>query len=79
MNIARIKRRRRILFLLLGFSALSISGTLILLATRDSIIYFYSPTELLNKNNIDILEINNGHNTLRVAAITRQFTYRTPS
>jgi len=31
------------------------------------------------KNNIDILEINNGHNTLRVAAITRQFTYRTPS
>ena len=53
MNIARIKRRRRILFLLLGFSALSISGTLILLATRDSIIYFYSPTELLNKNNIE--------------------------
>ena len=53
MNIARIKRRRRILFLLLGFSALSISGTLILLASRDSIIYFYSPTELLNKNNIE--------------------------
>ena len=53
MNIAQLKRRRRILILLLGVVAFSISLGLVLIATRDSLIYFYSPTEILEKNNID--------------------------
>ena len=50
MNIAQLKRRRRILILLLGVVAFSISLSLVLIATRDSLIYFYSPTEILEKN-----------------------------
>ena len=53
MNIAQLKRRRRILILLLGVVAFSISLSLVLIATRDSLIYFYSPTEILEKNNIE--------------------------
>ena len=53
MNIAQLKRRRRILILLLGVVAFSISLGLVLIATRDSLIYFYSPTEILEKNNIE--------------------------
>ena len=53
MNIAQLKRRRRILILLLGVVAFSISLGLVLIATRDSLIFFYSPTEILDKNNIE--------------------------
>ena len=53
MNIAQIKRRRRLLFLLLGIFAFSLSGTLVLLASRDSLVYFYTPTELLKINNFE--------------------------
>ena len=53
MNIAQIKRRRRLLFLLLGIFAFSLSGTLVLLASRDSLVYFYTPTELLKINNVE--------------------------
>ena len=53
MNIAQIKRRRRLLFLLLGIFAFSLSGTLVLLASRDSLVYFYTPTELLEINNVE--------------------------
>ena len=53
MNIAQIKRRRRFLFLLLGIFAFSLSGTLVLLASRDSLVYFYTPTELLKINNVE--------------------------
>ncbi len=52
MNIAKIKRRKRLLIIFLAFIALSISGFLILNASRDSLIYFYSPTEILEKNDI---------------------------
>ena len=53
MNIAQIKRRRRFLFLLLGIFAFSLSATLVLLASRDSLVYFYTPTELLQINNVE--------------------------
>ena len=53
MNIAQIKRRRRFLFLLLGIFAFSLSATLVLLASRDSLVYFYTPTELLKINNVE--------------------------
>ena len=52
MNRAKIKRRKRLSILLLGFIAISISGFLILSASRDSLIYFYSPTELMKKQDI---------------------------
>ena len=52
MNIAKIKRRKRLSILLLGFIAISISGFLILSASRDSLIFFYSPTELKEKQEI---------------------------
>ena len=52
MNIAKIKRRKRLTILLLSFIAISISGFLILSASRDSLIYFYSPTELMEKKDI---------------------------
>ncbi len=52
MNIAKIKRRRRLLIIFLAFIALSISGFLILNASRDSLIYFYSPTEIIEKSDI---------------------------
>jgi len=52
MNIAKIKRRKRLLILLLGFIAISTSGILILFASRDSITFFYSPTELIEKQDI---------------------------
>jgi len=52
MNIAKIKRRKRLSILFLGFIAISISGFLILSASRDSLIFFYSPTDLLNKQEI---------------------------
>ena len=48
MNIAKIKRRKRLSILFLGFIAISISGFLILSASRDSLIFFYSPTDLVN-------------------------------
>ena len=52
MNIAKIKRRKRLSILLLGFIAISISGFLILSASRDSLIFFYSPTELKDQQEI---------------------------
>ena len=52
MNIAKIKRRKRLSILLLGFIAISLSGFLILSASRDSLIFFYSPTELMEKQDI---------------------------
>ena len=52
MNLARIKRRKRLFIILLAFLAFSISGFLILNATRDSLIYFYSPTEILEKQGL---------------------------
>tara|TARA_B100000686_G_scaffold345035_1_gene428821 strand:+ start:23234 stop:23680 length:447 start_codon:yes stop_codon:yes gene_type:complete len=52
MNIAKIKRRKRLLIIFLAFIALSISGFLVLNASRDSLIYFYSPTEILEKSDI---------------------------
>ncbi|MBH88448.1 MAG: cytochrome c maturation protein CcmE [Pelagibacterales bacterium] len=53
MNIAKLKRRKRLSILLLAFIAITVSGFLILSASRDSLIYFYSPTELLEIKNID--------------------------
>jgi len=52
MNVAKIKRRKRLLIIFLAFFALSISGFLILNASRDSLIYFYSPTEIIKKSDI---------------------------
>tara|TARA_B100000686_G_C16610459_1_gene873519 strand:+ start:322 stop:771 length:450 start_codon:yes stop_codon:yes gene_type:complete len=52
MNLAKIKRRKRLFVVFLAFLAFSISGFLILNASRDSLIYFYSPTEILEKQNI---------------------------
>ena len=52
MNIAKIKRRQRLSILLFSFIAISISGFLILSASRDSLIYFYSPTDLIEKKDI---------------------------
>ena len=52
MNRAKIKRRKRLSILLLGFIAISTSGFLILSASRDSLIFFYSPTELMEKQDI---------------------------
>ena len=52
MNIAKIKRRKRLSILLLGFIAISVSGFLILSASRDSLIFFYSPTELKDKQEV---------------------------
>jgi len=53
MNIAKLKRRKRLSILLLAFIAITLSGFLILSASRDSLIYFYSPTELLEIKNIE--------------------------
>ncbi len=53
MNIAKLKRRKRLSVLFLGFIAITLSGFLILSASRDSLIYFYSPTELMEIKNID--------------------------
>ena len=53
MNIAKLKRRKRLSVLFLAFIAITISGFLILSASRDSLIYFYSPTELMEIKNID--------------------------
>ena len=53
MNLAKIKRRNRLLILLLAFVAFSISGILILNASRDSLIFFYSPSEIINKKEIE--------------------------
>jgi len=55
MNIAKLKRRKRLSVLFLGFIAITLSGFLILSASRDSLIYFYSPTELMEIKNIDHL------------------------
>lgn len=52
MNIARIKRKKRLFIIFLAFLALSISGFLILNASRDSLIYFYSPSEILEKQGL---------------------------
>ena len=52
MNIARIKRKKRLFIIFLAFLALSISGFLILNASRDSLIYFYSPSEIIEKQGL---------------------------
>ena len=52
MNISRIKRKKRLFIIFLAFLALSISGFLILNASRDSLIYFYSPSEILEKQGL---------------------------
>ena len=53
MNIAKLKRRKRASVLILAFIAITVSGFLILSASRDSLIYFYSPTELLEIKDIE--------------------------
>lgn len=53
MNIAKLKRRKRLSVIFLAFIAITVSGFLILSASRDSLIYFYSPTELSEIKNID--------------------------
>jgi len=53
MNIAKIKRRKRFMVILFCFIAISISVFLILNASRDSLIYFYSPSEVKNINEIE--------------------------
>jgi cytochrome c-type biogenesis protein CcmE len=64
MNIAKLKRRKRMSVLLLAFIAITVSGFLILSASRDSLIYFYSPTELL--------EIKNSNNkVIRIGGLVR--------
>jgi len=65
MNIAKLKRRKRLSILFLAFIAISISGFLILTASRDSLIYFYSPTELLN-----IKDINN--KVIRIGGLVKE-------
>ena len=53
MNIAKIKRRRRFMIILFCFIAISISVFLILNASRDSLIFFYSPSEVKTINVIE--------------------------
>ncbi len=65
MNIAKLKRRKRLLVLFLAFIAISISGFLILSASRDSLIYFYSPTELMEIKNID-------NKTIRIGGLVKK-------
>jgi cytochrome c-type biogenesis protein CcmE len=65
MNIAKLKRRKRLSVLLLAFITISVSGFLILSASRDALIYFYSPTELLEIKNID-------KKTIRVGGLVRE-------
>ena len=65
MNIAKLKRRKRFSVLILAFIAISISGFLILTASRDSLIYFYSPTELL-----EIKDVNN--KVIRIGGLVKE-------
>tara|TARA_B000000475_G_scaffold244372_1_gene216849 strand:- start:993 stop:1442 length:450 start_codon:yes stop_codon:yes gene_type:complete len=65
MNIAKLKRRKRLSVLFLAFIAISISGFLILTASRDSLIYFYSPTELL-----EIKDVNN--KVIRIGGLVKE-------
>ena len=65
MNIAKLKRRKRLSVLFLAFIAITISGFLILSASRDSLIYFYSPTELMEIKNID-------NKTIRIGGLVKE-------
>ena len=58
-------RRKRLSVLFLAFIAISISGFLILTASRDSLIYFYSPTELL-----EIKDVNN--KVIRIGGLVKE-------
>ena len=65
MNIAKLKRRKRLSVLFLAFMAISVSGFLILSVSRDSLIYFYSPTELIEIKNID-------NKTIRIGGLVKE-------
>jgi len=44
------RKRRRLYFLLSGMAALGLAAALVLSAFRDNIVFFYSPTEVLEKH-----------------------------
>jgi cytochrome c-type biogenesis protein CcmE len=44
------RKRRRLYFLLAGMAALGVAAALVLNAFRDNLVFFYSPTELTEKN-----------------------------
>lgn len=48
-NLATTRRRRRLAFLLVGLTFIGIATTLVLIAFEDSLVFFYSPSELLEK------------------------------
>ena len=45
-NLAATRRRRRLAFLLVGITFIGIATTLVLIAFEDSLVFFYSPSEL---------------------------------
>jgi cytochrome c-type biogenesis protein CcmE len=47
--MARMRKKQRIMMLVFGGVALAMSTTLVSLAMRDSIVFFFGPTELMAK------------------------------
>ena len=48
--MARLRRKQRIMMLVFGGVALAMSTVLVSLAMRDSIVFFFGPTELMAKD-----------------------------
>lgn len=46
---ARTRKRRRLLMVLIGLAGLGVAAALVLLAFEESIVFFYSPSELAQK------------------------------
>ena len=50
MSRARVNRKNRIVFSLVGIGALAFSALLAMIAFEDAIVFFYTPSELAQKN-----------------------------
>ena len=44
------RKQRRLAFITAGLISLSLAVVLILMAVRDSLVYFYTPSEIIHKN-----------------------------
>ncbi len=47
---ARTRKRRRLMMVLIGLAGLGVAAALVLLAFEESIVFFYSPSEVAEKN-----------------------------
>ncbi len=47
---ARTRKRRRLMMVLIGLAGLGVAAALVLLAFEESIVFFYSPSEVAERN-----------------------------